>query len=573
MQQVSSLRKSIIGVLAVLVCVPVLICSVSGATIQRDQSATTQPTTGKATPKAEMIERLINYYAEMYGKHLKSKDWMARTMAVISLARIDDPRTTGMLMDVMIGDKKRIVRVYAWEAIHARQDRLTPEQRNQWVESAFKLAKKNSFRGDLRLGLVGLLKTVGPTAGNKKIFKKLFTRTNSNDPNDIRTLWAMGDALKRWKSPDLIKWLINSMDKLDSAYRAELILRRVHSGIPRASSLWKTGSDAMWETTKERWVEWFKQAGLEEINPPEGSPYAGLSRVMPRGEKITKARDAKWRKDMELRRCRLGRLEVCFVVDSTGSMGSAVRWIQRDVVKMMRAFEKISREPRIGVILYRDHGDEYVVQSVPLLGNARRLASALRNASAKGGGDIPEAVYEALYTAVKKQKWSKSSNVRKVIILVGDAPPHKETLEKIERLVTSAVKRGFSFYCIKVRTRYRHRSNYDSALKTFDKIAEWGGGRSLWMRFTRDGRSGGRRTASPQGKDDSGRILLSEVLKAVLEKGYSDRVDPFIGVLLEYVEKPVKEKRHSFGPWKEPVRPSKPAKPRKPTKPRDPQAR
>ncbi|MCK4625883.1 MAG: VWA domain-containing protein, partial [Phycisphaerae bacterium] len=472
------------------------------------------------------------------------------TMAVISLARIDDPRTTEMLMEVMTCDKTRIVRVYAWEAIHARQDRLTPEQRGIWVSGAFKLAKKNSFRGDLRLGLVGLLKAGGPSARNKKVFKYLFEHTNSLDPGDIRTLEAMGDTLRVWQSPDLIKSLIKMMSKLDYAYRAEFILRRVYGGITPSSTLRKKSSDEMWGRTQKRWMEWYKKTEFKEIDIGEGKPYAGLSKVIPGGEKITNSSDKKWSKDLELSRLRLKSLEVGFAVDSTGSMGSVVQWIKRDVVRMMRAFELISREPRISVLLYRDHGDAYVVQGVPLLDSGEKLAYSLRNAGAKGGGDIPEAVYEALYTIVKRQKWSKSSTARKVVVLVGDAPPQQKSLKKIEKLVTKATEKRFRFFCVKVRTSHRRLTklpNYDSALATFDKIAKLGNGKSIWVDFR--GRYHSSRwmgVAPPKDDKDSGRVILREVLKALLEEGYRDRVEPFVDVLIEYVETPVKEKRFPF---------------------------
>ncbi len=556
------------------------------ATVAASQPATTQPSTAEADRGDAMTERFINYYLQMYVKHLKSKDWMARAMAVISLARIDDLRTAEKLIEVMEGDKARIVRVYAWEALHARQDRLTPEQRGKWVEAAFKLADKNCFRGDLRLGLVGLMNAGGPTDRNKRLFMEIFRDTNSLNPADIRTLLAMGDALKKWQSPDLIKGLIKSMSDLNCAYRAELILHKVHSGIrltydPKLTRTvgarhafirarmkrkqrnltgkqrWELDMERQrrWVETQRQWVRWFKRANLNEIkpDPDQSNPYRGLSTIMPRGEKITPANIAKWRKDLELKRFRLDALEVVFAVDSTGSMSPAIRWIKHDVIKMMRAFELISHEPRIGVILYRDYGDKYVVGSLPLLGKekAGALARALRSASAEGGGDIPEAIYEALSAAVRVN-WSKSSYAHKMIVLVGDAPPHKNNLGKIKKLVTSTAKRRFKFHCVKVSANYYHE-NRDKVLADFDKIAEWGNGRSVWTTFE-DGYLNPQYNGTVKYcPNSSSRVILREVLKAVLEKGYLDRVDPFVGVLIEYVERPVKERRPS---WRElsPVR-------------------
>jgi hypothetical protein len=40
----------------------------------------------------------------------------------------------------------------------------------------------------------------------------------------------------------------------------------------------------------------------------------------------------------------------------------------------------------------------------------------------KEGGDVPEAVYEALYAASVYYKWR--DNAQKLIVLIGDAEPH-----------------------------------------------------------------------------------------------------------------------------------------------------
>ncbi|NIA20605.1 MAG: VWA domain-containing protein [Anaerolineaceae bacterium] len=468
-----------------------------------EKTSTEKPSSDKpATPKAvplsqrpETIEKFARYYLDMYGLHLKSRDWMARAMGVISLARLDDPRATEKLMQTMLGDRDELVRIYAWEALHGRQERLTEQQRHLWIRTAFDLQRKDALRGDLRLALIGLIEAGGPTVQNKKIFKKIFKNTNSINPSDINTLYALGDMLKRWKSPDLAGYLIDSMKDLDDAYRAEVVLRRIHDKIPRSSTMRMQSSRTMWDTTRKRWRDWLKEAKYKEILKYQCKPYAGKSKIMPGGWKITDTADPRWRKDLELRKFRLDQLDVGIVLDTTASMGRPLAWVKRDVVKMMRAFEMISREPRIGVTLYRDHGDQYVTRNIPLTSNARSLAKALRPCQPKGGGDVPEAVYEALRAMIKKQKWSPSKTARKVILLISDAPPQQKTLGKIEQLVTEAVEDRFLVHAIKVRTsKYVERRlnlpNYDKEMKTFDDIARWGNGRSVWVQFWTQSSSG-----------------------------------------------------------------------------------
>ena len=359
-----------------------------------------------AKREAEAVEYMISYYVRMFSKHLESPDWMARAMATISLARMDYGQSTAKLLQVARADKLDVVRAYAWEALHARQDKLDPEQRMEWVEIGFDLARKGVLRGDMRLGIIGLIEAAGPTEKNKKILMGLFDSTNSMDGSDIRTLRALGDTITRWRSGDMVRYLIEKMSDLNDAYRAELVLHRVYDGIPYSyrspaldgcrSETWYTklyheGSRVMWQITQKRWADWFKDQDFKEIDPGELGPYKGLSTLMPAGEQITDSRDRRWAKDLELGAFMLDQVDVAFAVDSTGSMGRVVRWIQRDVVKMMRAFSLISYEPRIGVNLYRDHGDKYVIKAIPLTGDAQALSADLDKADAKGGGVMPEA--------------------------------------------------------------------------------------------------------------------------------------------------------------------------------------
>jgi von Willebrand factor type A domain len=508
----------------------------------------------KWSQKPEAIEGYVRLYLKTYTKHLRSDDWITRSMAIVGVAMIDEPRMTQKLLGVMEEDRAMIVRLFAWEALHGRQTRLDPQQRAQWKHRGFEFAKKNLLRGDMRLGLIGLIEEGGPTPKNKKWIKHIFRTTNSINPSDIRTLWAVGDTIRRWQSNDLVKWVISQMKVLDDAYRAELVMRRFTTeDVKYHSDLRRESSKVMWSTTYKRWMAWYKEQTFVEVKPADCKPYAGRSEMMPPGEKITNTADPRWRRDLEMKRFHLDQLDVGLALDTTGSMGRPLNWIKRDVVKMMRAFELISREPRIGVTLYRDHGDEFVTRNIPLTDNAVDLQKRLAPERPKGGGDIPEAVLDALVTMVKHQKWSPSKNARKVIVIMSDAPPKEDTLDEIEKLVTKATDRGFEFHTIKVRTsKYIERKlklpNYDKKLTTLDKIAAWGGGTSVWVAFWTQSQMNPRwkGTARPTEGNMADRMILRQVLRAVLDDSYKARVDPFIGVLLEYVEEPLKETRKPF---------------------------
>ncbi|MEI7836605.1 MAG: HEAT repeat domain-containing protein, partial [Planctomycetota bacterium] len=66
------------------------------------------------------VEKLVVYFLDQYGKALAGPDWVNRSMAVISLSAMDEPRITEKLLEVLATDSSKYVRTFAWEALHAR---------------------------------------------------------------------------------------------------------------------------------------------------------------------------------------------------------------------------------------------------------------------------------------------------------------------------------------------------------------------------------------------------------------------------------------------------------------------
>jgi hypothetical protein len=547
---------------------------------------------GLGSIREQTIERLILHHLEMYGKHLKSPDWMARAMAVIGLARIDDPRITDQLFAVLAEDKLPVVRVYAWEGLHARFGSLDADQRARWVRAGKDLLAKGHLRGDLRAGLVRALIPDGPTEANLALLRHLFAHTNSMDASDMRTLEAMRDALYHWRPKALCRDLVGAMGQLDTLFRAEYVMGYQKWRPSQASDTFAPkGSAVLLSEVRALWQKAFDAAGDEHFQPYPAKPYEGKSTVLPPAEKITDPSDPKWRQDLELTRFRLDHLDVTLLVDSTGSMTPVIRWVQRDVAKLMRAFYLISQEPRLAIIFYRDRGDEYVVRPFPFTSNADALARAIRKIEAKGGGDEPEAVYDGLLHALTQQKWSSGHYARRIVVVVGDAPPHDYHMKDVEKLVEAAAKKDFRFFCLKVRGQYTAGN-----LMPFDKIAEWGDGESIWAQFYDDPfpgidtpdlvkeRSapatarGWRNTQSlvgvarPTPPDAPCRQLVRAIVRTAIPEVYQAKTEPFVDTLLEYLEQEVPERRTPFGPVEPDRHGPGPHRPRD-EKPFDPQAR
>jgi Mg-chelatase subunit ChlD len=122
------------------------------------------------------------------------------------------------------------------------------------------------------------------------------------------------------------------------------------------------------------------------------------------------------------------RIEVCFVLDTTGSMSGLIEGAKEKIWSI--ANEMIAAKPtpelKLALIGYRDRGDEYVTRLTDLTADIDAIHGKLMEFTANGGGDGPESVNQALHEAVTKVSWSDDRDVLKIVFLVGDAPPHMD---------------------------------------------------------------------------------------------------------------------------------------------------
>src|SRR5882724_11655733 len=83
------------------------------------------------------------------------------------------------------------------------------------------------------------------------------------------------------------------------------------------------------------------------------------------------------------------RMEVCFVLDTTGSMTGLIEGAKQKIWSI--ANEMISTKPtpeiRLGLVAYRDRGDEYVTKSFDLTNDIDAIYGQLQTLRADGGGD------------------------------------------------------------------------------------------------------------------------------------------------------------------------------------------
>lgn len=133
-------------------------------------------------------------------------------------------------------------------------------------------------------------------------------------------------------------------------------------------------------------------------------------------------------------------LDVALVIDATDSMQFVADSLKARLLKLIASLQKMVPTTRIGIVAYKDKGDDYVTKWVDLSFSTSKLQDFVSNLRAGGGGDWPEAVYDGLEVAVNDMKWRKNS--KRVIILVAGSPPHPETVSNVLQLVQSFHAQG-----------------------------------------------------------------------------------------------------------------------------------
>lgn len=518
--------------------------------------------------REEKLVNLLDYLERDYIKKTSAPFWVSRAMGVISLAR--SPRDTALprLLELVERDKHDVVRLLAWQGVLARAGELDARTHQRWITATLALAEKGAFRGALRVPLLDVLSTSVPTLRHRKIWMKIFEETNAWEPQDIPTLDALGRSLAIWKSAFLVEGVAKILTDANAGVRAEYVLKAAGSPVqtarerlkpevfnPRSPNRDHPSSESLYKTVQTETTAWITKEKWKEITKLTGEPWKQLSPAFvppPVALDSIDPDDPSWLADLELGRADLDDFEAVFVVDATGSMGDVLAWMRRDVARVMGALGALCKEaPRLGVVFYRDagQGDPFVTKVLPLTMKLQDLEPGLLSMTADGGGDVPEAVKEALTEAIDKTKWSSSKRTGKLVVLIGDAPPKPGSEEDCKSLARKAKDAGMKFYAVKVTNALARND-----LTTFDDIAKEAAGVSIDAAFapitqTRFVDQAGREIpiktiprpeaqliiASSSADAPPGEKILTQVLTDAINRQYADRVAPLAQTLLANV--------------------------------------
>jgi hypothetical protein len=140
-------------------------------------------------------------------------------------------------------------------------------------------------------------------------------------------------------------------------------------------------------------------------------------------------------------------LDVSFVIDTTGSMGDEIAYLQAEFVALSNSISQ--RYPnaaqRWSLVVYRDVNDEYVVRSHDFVDDVRAFQTELGKQVASGGGDFPEAPEQALAQAAELH-WRADEATARLVFWVADAPHHAEKAEAMADAVDALLESGVHVY-------------------------------------------------------------------------------------------------------------------------------
>ena len=134
-------------------------------------------------------------------------------------------------------------------------------------------------------------------------------------------------------------------------------------------------------------------------------------------------------------------VDLCFIVDCTGSMGSWIKATKDKIVEITQGVLKIPTpkpDPpnlRVAFVGYRDHCDgndrlvSYDFFDVKAVGAIETFKKFLDTVAAKGGGDSPEDVTGGMNLALTGIKWKAST---RLIIHFADAPCHGKMYHSVD---------------------------------------------------------------------------------------------------------------------------------------------
>ena len=517
------------------------------------------------------IRRLEAFYADLYAKPLDSPERLPRLIAVISLGRINCPETTERLLGVFKAparnsgrdqDGDLIVRYLAWEALHARHNTLTADQRRRWAAGGLRAADAGGFPGGTVAPLLRALAEF-PPVGFEAVPYRLATRAldgnDLNDPSGRVALDALRDLVAAWHDPAMVRAVVAHLSK-HGGKRPALRERGAHvlGGLPDAPAAAAAG-----QKPDGLWAAWLRRhSGLKAAGAGADTlkRYEGKATALPPPGRIEDPSDPKWRAELEIGALTVSDFDLVWCIDSTGSMNDENQLVAAGTARVVRVCALISRRARCGTVYFRHETDAalmkpccerakanpswYQVKGYPLTTDAVALAATMAkeriprpDPRVEGNVHPGGAFCAALSAAVGEMNWSKDAGARRVIVMVGDSLLTAGSEQAAEKLTARAKAAGYHLHAV---TKGGATRGWAAAVRagggqmlTFDRrgpAGPRGGGGGFGCRFRQPPPAA---VAPSAGEFDE---IARRIIRESVAPAYRDRIDPLLSALFPYAQ-------------------------------------
>ena len=187
----------------------------------------------------------------------------------------------------------------------------------------------------------------------------------------------------------------------------------------------------------------------------------------------------------DLERIHRDGLEIVVCLDSTGSMGDVIAAAKAHVVDLVKRLRSLAPRVRVGLVTYDDGAEVRIALTSDELAVERELKKVF----AEGGGDEEEGVDKAVLLALRGDRVAWSQKALRVILVVGDAPPHEDDVPGFLRALAQRRDDPLFEAPVRVDTVSTAEGNDTDAaglVPHFREIATAGHGTAVRLASTRD---------------------------------------------------------------------------------------
>ncbi len=241
--------------------------------------------------------------------------------------------------------------------------------------------------------------------------------------------------------------------------------------------------------TLAEWRQWIARQRTEiTLGQPDApnEPRSVVEITKLDGEAFLRLRDY-------LGALRQRQLELVITLDATNSMTPVIDAVKVDIDGLILFLGDLSSSLKLGLVAYRDHDNTgKLLEAHPFSTDVASIRNFLFGLQTPGGNTYPEAVFDGL-NASRQFRWSREAE--RVILIIGDAPPHEEDESKLRGLLEWFRGQGFAVHTVHVpmewpdgmlqrmppaqaqeRERFRTQYNQETA-QIFREMAHFGAGR------------------------------------------------------------------------------------------------